>query len=51
LKNLWLENPVRALHLESLLRRYDARRNSSLRAPATSPEEAERMLRSLQYLR
>jgi arylsulfatase A-like enzyme len=49
--NLWLQHPVRALELESLIRRYDARRNPSKRTNTASPEETERMLRSLQYLR
>ena len=49
-RNLWTEQPVRALHMESLIRRYDEHRKSGAETDVL-PAEAERMLRSLQYLR
>ncbi len=50
--NLWEARRATALRLETLSRAYRARRGQEgPSAPTVPPEEADRMLRSLQYLR
>lgn len=51
-KNLWGEKPATALRMESLMRRYRASKGGAdTKVEVVPPAEADKMLRSLQYLR